>query len=125
MSATRTLAQFIVDTRYDQLPAPVVEAAKVAILDGVATMLGGSTQDLASIIGQYVKDLGGTPHGVGILDAATISVGGIDRAARHQRGEVGRRDALAAEPPQLVNPGVERARRAAKRCLRGAGSDDQ
>src|SRR5215831_8687119 len=62
MSATKTLAQFIVDTRYDQLPTPVVEAAKVAILDGVANMLGGSTQDLATIIGQYVKSLGGTPQ---------------------------------------------------------------
>jgi hypothetical protein len=35
MSATKTLAQFIVDTRYELLPAPVVDAAKVAILDGV------------------------------------------------------------------------------------------
>ncbi|MGE3541578.1 MAG: MmgE/PrpD family protein [Candidatus Tectimicrobiota bacterium] len=61
MSATRTLAQFIADTRYEQLPAPVVAAAKIAILDGVANMLGGSTQDVASIIGQYVKTLGGTP----------------------------------------------------------------
>jgi 2-methylcitrate dehydratase PrpD len=61
MSATKTLAQFIVDTRYDQLPDAVVDAAKVAILDGVANMLGGSTQDLAAIIGQYVKSLGGTP----------------------------------------------------------------
>jgi hypothetical protein len=40
MSATKTLAQFIVDTRYDKLPAAVVDAAKVAILDGVANMLG-------------------------------------------------------------------------------------
>jgi 2-methylcitrate dehydratase PrpD len=62
MSATKTLAQFIVDTRYDKLPAAVVDAAKVAILDGVANMLGGSTQDLAAIIGQYVKSLGGTPQ---------------------------------------------------------------
>jgi 2-methylcitrate dehydratase PrpD len=51
-----------VDTRYEQLPAPVVAAAKVAILDGVANMLAGSPQDLATIIGQYVKALGGTPH---------------------------------------------------------------
>lgn len=62
MSATKTLAQFIVDTRYDKLPAAVVDAAKVAILDGVANMLGGSTQDLAAIIGRYVKSLGGTPQ---------------------------------------------------------------
>jgi 2-methylcitrate dehydratase PrpD len=62
MSATKTLAQFIVDTRYDKLPASVVDAAKIAILDGVANMLAGSTQDLAAIIGQYVKALGGTPE---------------------------------------------------------------
>ena len=62
MSATKTLAQFIVDTRYDTLPTAVVDAAKVAILDGVANMLGGSTQDLAAIIGEYIKSLGGVPQ---------------------------------------------------------------
>lgn len=62
MSATKTLAQFIVDTHYDQLPTPVVEAAKIAILDGVANMLGGSVQDLSTLIGKYVQSLGGTPQ---------------------------------------------------------------
>ena len=62
MSATQALAQFIVDTSYEKLPAPVVEAAKIAILDGIANMLAGSTQELATIIGQYVKDSGGTPQ---------------------------------------------------------------
>lgn len=62
MSATKTLAQFIVDTRYDELPVPVVEAAKVAILDGVANMLAGSTQELSAIIGRYVQESGGAPH---------------------------------------------------------------
>jgi 2-methylcitrate dehydratase PrpD len=58
MRATQALAQFIVDTKYQNLPAPVVEAAKIAILDGIANMLAGSTQELAAIIGQYVKDSG-------------------------------------------------------------------
>ena len=62
MGATQTLAQFIVDTNYENLSAPVVEAAKVAILDGVANMLAGSTQELATIIGQYVQQSGGAPH---------------------------------------------------------------
>jgi hypothetical protein len=62
MNATKTLSQFIVDTNYDKLPAAVVEAAKVGILDGVANMLAGSTQELAAIIGQYVKKSGGTPQ---------------------------------------------------------------
>ena len=59
MSATRTLAQFIADTEYDSLPPPVVAAAKIAILDGVANIAAGSVQDLATIIGQYVRDSGG------------------------------------------------------------------
>ena len=62
MSATNTLAQFIVDTSYEQLPPDTVEAAKVAILDGVANMVAGSVQDLSLIIGEYVKELGGSPQ---------------------------------------------------------------
>ena len=62
MSATNALARFIVDTTYENLPTPVVEAAKIAILDGIANMLAGSTQELATIIGQYVKDSGGNPQ---------------------------------------------------------------
>ena len=59
MSATKVLAQFIADTRYESLPASVVEAAKIAILDGVANMAAGSVQELADIIGRYVRDSGG------------------------------------------------------------------
>ena len=62
MSATRTLAQFIADTEFDSLPPPVVEAAKTAILDGVANVVAGSVQDLADIIGRYVRDAGGSPQ---------------------------------------------------------------
>ena len=61
MSATRTLAEFIADTEYASLPSPVVEAAKIAILDGVANMVAGSVQELADIIGRYVRDAGGSP----------------------------------------------------------------
>ena len=62
MSATRTLAQFIADTDFANLPSPVVEAAKIAILDGVANMVAGSVQELADIIGRYVRDAGGSPQ---------------------------------------------------------------
>ena len=62
MSATRTLAQFIADTEFENLPPPVVEAAKIAILDGVANMVAGSVQELADIIGRYVRDAGGSPQ---------------------------------------------------------------
>ena len=62
MSATRTLAEFIADTNYANLPPPVVEAAKIAILDGVANVAAGSVQELADIIGRYVRDAGGSPQ---------------------------------------------------------------
>ena len=62
MSETRTLAQFIADTEYDSLPSPVVDAAKTAILDGVANVVAGSVQELADIIGRYVRDAGGSPQ---------------------------------------------------------------
>ena len=62
MTTTRTLAEFIADTEYASLPSPVVEAAKIAILDGVANMVAGSVQELADIIGRYVRDAGGTPQ---------------------------------------------------------------
>ncbi len=62
MSATQTLARFIAGTEYDSLPPPAVEAAKIAILDGVANMAAGSVQELADIIGRYVRDSGGTPQ---------------------------------------------------------------
>ena len=60
MNATKTLSQFVANSRYDDFDDSVVEAAKIAILDGVANMLAGSTQDLARIIGRYVQDMGGS-----------------------------------------------------------------
>ena len=57
MNATKTLSQSVASSRYDD---SVVEAANIAILDGVANMLAGSTQELASIIGRYVQDMGGS-----------------------------------------------------------------
>ena len=62
MTATRTLAQFIADTDFADLPPPVVAAAKIAILDGVANVVAGSVQELADIIGRYVQDAGGSPQ---------------------------------------------------------------
>ena len=62
MTATRTLAQFIADTDFADLPPPVVDAAKIAILDGVANVAAGSVQELADIIGRYVRDVGGAPQ---------------------------------------------------------------
>ena len=71
MGATETLATFIARLKYEDLPTEVVEAAKVAIIDGVSVMLAGTTQPLAAVMSDYVSDLGGAPHctvsGFGVL----------------------------------------------------------
>jgi 2-methylcitrate dehydratase PrpD len=59
--ATQALAAFVADTSWAKLPANVVEAAKIAILDGVANLLAGSSQPVAHIIARYVRELGGAP----------------------------------------------------------------
>ena len=53
MGATDRLVQFIADTHYDTLPEEVVTAAKIGILDGVANMLAGAAQPLATVIDGY------------------------------------------------------------------------
>src|SRR5712692_729707 len=61
MGTTEDLARFIAETHYDDLPAAVVAAAKIGILDGVANLLAGSTQPVAQIVSAYTLELGGTP----------------------------------------------------------------
>jgi hypothetical protein len=61
MGTTEDLARFIAETQYDDLPAEVVAAAKIGILDGVANLLAGSTQPVAQIASAYTRELGGTP----------------------------------------------------------------
>ena len=62
MTTTRTLAEFIAETEFANLSPEAVDAAKIAILDGVANMVAGSVQELADIIGRYVRDAGGSPQ---------------------------------------------------------------
>ena len=59
---TAELARFISALRYESLPPAIVEAAKVAIIDGIGNMVAGSVQPLAQTIGQYTHDMGGTPQ---------------------------------------------------------------
>ncbi len=62
MTTTRTLAEFIAETEFANLSPEAVDAAKIAILDGVANMVAGSVQELADIIGRYVREAGGSPQ---------------------------------------------------------------
>jgi len=61
VNATETVARFIANTRYENIPRPVLDATRTIILDGVANVLAGSTQPVLEHIRRYVDRLGGRP----------------------------------------------------------------
>jgi 2-methylcitrate dehydratase len=56
---TRTLASFIVETSFEDLPSNVVQKTKQLILDTIGCALGGYLTDLGTICSKIVMDLGG------------------------------------------------------------------
>ena len=59
---TQTLADFTVQTRFDDLPQPVVHEAKRLLLDTIGCALGAIDTPSGQIALDYVNMLGGTPH---------------------------------------------------------------
>ncbi|MPZ79599.1 MAG: hypothetical protein GEV28_04035 [Actinophytocola sp.] len=59
MTPTGQLAEFVAETGFRELPADVVAAAKVAILDGFANLLAGAGQPVAERETGYVTGQGG------------------------------------------------------------------
>jgi len=68
MGTTEDLARFIAETQYDDLPAAVVAAAKIGILDGVANLLAGSsdTRDLGIMVDRIRVEGGPATIGVSV-----------------------------------------------------------
>ncbi len=62
MSATMTLANFVADTRYADLPASLVAECKIATLDVFAAAFVGSSMPWARRVVEMVHDLGGKPE---------------------------------------------------------------
>jgi aconitate decarboxylase len=56
---TERLADHVVATRFEALPSDVINVTKMIVLDGVANMLAGSRQPLASILVDFVQSMGG------------------------------------------------------------------
>jgi len=61
MGATAHIAEFIVKSRWEELPPAALEAAKRAILDSVGVMLAGSVEPPARIIQRLAEADGGMP----------------------------------------------------------------
>ncbi len=61
MGATARLAEFIVKSRWEDLPAAAIERATRAILDSVGVMLAGSVEPPAVIVQRLAEAEGGAP----------------------------------------------------------------
>src|SRR6266851_2922376 len=67
---TAYVAQFVVNTKYSDLPSEVLELGKKSILDGLGLALSGSKAETAGFIQEYVKSFGFRPGGATVLGSA-------------------------------------------------------
>src|SRR5690242_5381583 len=67
---TKYVSEFIVNTKYEDIPAEVIELGKKSILDGFGLALAGSGSTLAPLVRQYVQSLG-----LGDVRASVIGTG--------------------------------------------------
>jgi 2-methylcitrate dehydratase PrpD len=108
MHETRTLARFVADTRFDDLPRGLVDNLKLTVLDTFAAAFVGSMQPWTQRILKVVRALGGPP------DASVI-------------GQDWRADVLAGRPREwradrrLRVRGAHRLARQRHRVAGGAG----
>jgi 2-methylcitrate dehydratase PrpD len=55
---TRSVAEFIVATKYEDIPPDVIELGKKSILDGFGLALAGSVSAMGPLVRKYVQSLG-------------------------------------------------------------------
>jgi 2-methylcitrate dehydratase PrpD len=59
---TEAFAQFVADTRFEDIPPPVIDQAKKLMLDCIGIALAGSLDAAGKIIVELVKEMGGHPE---------------------------------------------------------------
>jgi 2-methylcitrate dehydratase PrpD len=64
MGATQTLARFLVQTKYQDLPREVVDRAKDLVIDFVGGALAGCRTHVANIFTEYVEEMAAKPEAV-------------------------------------------------------------
>lgn len=62
MGHTATIASFVRETTFDNLPEEVVHVAKQLILDTIACAIGGHTTEMGTTVVDYVRDIGNQPE---------------------------------------------------------------
>ena len=61
MGTTQRMAAFITGARYEDIPAPAINLAKLCLLDAVGCAIYGTTRPLGRIMTSHVDELGGKP----------------------------------------------------------------
>ncbi len=110
MGTTESLAQWIVATSYDDIPAAAYEQAKKSILDYLGTTIQGSTTDLGRIIIDFTEEQGGRPQARVIatnIRTASASAAFANGALGHAEdfddlGGIGGHPAIVLTPPALA-----------------------
>ena len=64
---TKSVAEFIVNTKYADIPQDVIDLGKKSILDGFGLALAGSVSVMAPLVRQYVKALGSAEEKASII----------------------------------------------------------
>ncbi|MCD6306767.1 MAG: MmgE/PrpD family protein [Deltaproteobacteria bacterium] len=62
MEVTKKLAEFVHETKLDDLPAEAIEKGKMCILDCLGCAVGGVPEDTSQMILDYIKQYGGKPQ---------------------------------------------------------------
>jgi 2-methylcitrate dehydratase PrpD len=61
MGTTQQIARFIVGAKFEDIPKPAIELAKLCLLDGIGCALFGATKPVGKIITAVTVDFGGRP----------------------------------------------------------------
>src|SRR5262249_61357386 len=94
MNETRTLAQFVAQIQFVDLPPSLIDECKVAVLDTFGAGFVGALQPWAQRVVELVRALGGTPEASVMHQAWQTD---ISRAALANAALIG---AFECEPPR-------------------------
>ena len=67
---TKSVAEFIVATKYEDIPPNVIELGKKSILDGFGLALAGSVSAMGPLVRQYVQSFGAGATSASIIGSA-------------------------------------------------------
>ena len=62
MGATETIAKWIVNTSYEDIPPDAIRVANESCFDLLGVILAGSTQPVGEIIQKYTSSMGAAPE---------------------------------------------------------------